>query len=103
MRYLILAVLLCFASVEASDVQTFFVYTDNAIHPLPANVASVQLEERNWLGLWVDSDCYAGAIWGEHDLSGRDYCVAFSDPLPSGDFDEWLAVNGYRCKVEEEE
>ena len=45
----------------------------------------------------VNITAYAGAVWGEYDLSGRDYCITWSVES-SGDFDEWLEEQGYRRK-----
>ncbi len=73
-------------------IQTFFIYTDNERHPLPADVASIELTTLEDTTKVV---AYAGAIWGEHDLSGRDYCIAWQ-VVTDGDFDEWLAEQGYR-------
>lgn len=78
---------------NCGDEQTFFIYTDNELHPGPADLASIALVE-------IDGDsslvmAYAGAIWGEHDLSGRDYCIAWGVGS-SDEFDEWLEEQGYR-------
>ena len=79
--------------------QTFFIYTDNEKHPLPADVASIPLVK-----IGGDPDeivAYAGAIWGEHNLSGRDYCIAW-EVCPSSEFHTWLSEEGYLVKPEEE-
>jgi len=88
------------ALLAASNMQTFFIYEDSGNHPLPADKACVAL-----VALEGDSTqvvAYAGAIWGSHDLSGRDYCIAWV-VRPSDDFDDWLNEQGYRRKPGEPE
>jgi len=100
MKYIVLIILALGFGLFAhgSDTQTFFIYTDNELHPLPADVASVPLTTFEDT---VNVAAYAGAIWGEYDLSGRDYCLAWS-VQSSVNFDEWLESQGYRRKVEDD-
>jgi len=85
--------LMFIVSVFGENTQTFFVYEDNDQHQPPADRATLPL-----VALEGDSTevlAYAGAVWGEYDLSGRDYCIAWT-VLPSDQFDEWLADQDYR-------
>ncbi len=86
--------------LAASNMQTFFIYEDSGNHSQPADKACVEL-----VALEGDSTqviAYAGAIWGSHDLSGRDYCIAWT-VRPSDEFDDWLNEQGYRRKPMEPE
>ena len=88
-----MSVTLVLITVFAGNTQTFFIYEDDTEHQPPADRATVPL-----VALEGDSAevlAYAGAVWGEHDLSGRDYCIAWT-VLPSNQFDDWLADQGYR-------
>lgn len=72
--------------------ETFFIYPDNELYPLPANKASVPL-------VVIDGDpdeivAYAGTTWKICDLSDRDYCIAWG-VRDSDEFDEWLEEQGY--------
>ncbi|NQU05888.1 MAG: hypothetical protein HQ568_07330 [Calditrichaeota bacterium] len=100
MRYIGLIILaLSFGLLaHGSDTQTFFIYTDNELHPLPADKASIPLTT---LEDTLTIVAYAGAIWGEYDLSGREYCLAWS-AQSSVNFDEWLENQGYRRKTEDD-
>jgi len=97
MNKLLLVFLLCLVTAEANDVQTFYIYEDNELHSNPANIADIELEK--WVSpSWVESGHYAGAIWGPHDLSDREYCIAWAI-RSSDEFDGWLGEQDYRRKV----
>ncbi len=78
--------------------QTFFIYSDNEKHSLPADVASIPLVE---IGGDDTIVAYAGALWGEYDLSGRDYCIVW-EVRPSNEFNAWLTGKGYRFRHEKD-
>ncbi|NQT34721.1 hypothetical protein HQ587_05985 [bacterium] len=79
--------------------QTFFIYTDNEKHPMPADVASIPLVRLD--GNPDEIVAYGGAIWGEYDLTDRDYCIAW-EVRPSSEFHTWLSEKGYQIKPEED-
>jgi len=88
------------AMLATGNMQTFFIYEDMDVHPLPADRACVPL-------VALDGDsaqvvAYAGAVWGSHDLSGREYCLAWA-VRTSDEFVDWLNEQGYRRKPEEPE
>ncbi len=99
MRYVVTILILMLPLIGLTeDAQTFFIYSNNEVHEAPADVATVQLCT---LADTTTVVAYAGAIWGEYDLSDRLYCIACS--TGSGmDFDEFLEVNGYRFLSEGE-
>ncbi|MCF7810925.1 hypothetical protein K9N50_08040 [bacterium] len=98
MKYFIISIFVLFLVIGlfGSDTQTFFIYDDDQIHQPPADLASIPLTT---LVDTVTVIAYAGAVWGEHDLSNRDYCLAWSVES-SCDFDEWLENQGYRRKTD---
>lgn len=95
MKHLILFILaaaLWGVVVAEEPSQTFFIYPDRTPHEAPADEATIQLCT---LSDTTQIAAYAGAVWGEHDLSGRSYCLAWA--VSSADeFDQFLMAHGYR-------
>lgn len=96
---LMLMLILTVLGVSGSNTQTFFIYTDSDLHEAPADRAGIPLTS---LEDTLTVVAYAGAVWGEHDLSGREYCIAWL-VRPADEFDEWLVEQGYQKKVDDDD
>ena len=88
---LIMAVI-CGSVAAEEPAQTFFIYPDTQLREPAADEATIPICA---ISDTTQVAAYAGAVWGEYDLSGRGYCLAWA--VGSADeFDDFLADNGYQ-------
>jgi len=89
---IIIVAAFCGAVAAQEPAQTFFIYPDRELREAPADEATIPLCT---LSDTTQIAAYAGAVWGEHDLSGRSYCLAWT-VSSAGEFDQFLMAHGYR-------
>ncbi len=77
--------------------ETYFIYEDNDLHEPPAERGTVAVTP-----VGGGDMAYAGAAWGEHNLSNRSYCIVW-EIRSSGELEAFLADYSYERVVGEEE
>ena len=88
----IAVVILTVCVAIAADRQTFFISPDQPLREPPADEATIPLctvQDTTQVA------AYAGAVWGEYDLSAREDCTAWC-VASSAQLDSFLTANNYR-------